>query len=291
MVSHQDNIRIIPRVDVKVDNVVKGVHLEGLRVLGSPHIFSHLYFQELADEIIFMDSVASLYGRNNLKAIVASAAKEIFIPMTVGGGIKSIEDAKELLESGADKVAINSALFDNPFLISDIANHNGSQCVVVSVDVIKEESGKYICLSENGREYTGQELFEWLDRVVDLGAGEILLTSVDREGTGLGYDINLVREVVDKCPIPVVACGGSGSSSHVKELIDGSGVEAISASSIFHYELATRGLDIGSLGGNKDFINKIQNIDASEIRKSIEPTSVLALKEYLNKQGIAVRTK
>jgi len=211
--------------------------------------------------------------------------------MTVGGGIRSVKDAQELLESGADKVAINSALFENPFLISDISNHYGSQCVVVSIDVVREDDGKYMCLSEGGREYTGQELFDWLNRVVDLGAGEILLTSVDREGTGSGYDLDLIKEVVDKCPIPVVACGGAGSFKDVEGLINNSGVSAVCASSIFHYDLAARELNIDSLGGNKNFINNIKSISIQELRKKIAPISILDLKRYLNKQGIPLRIK
>jgi cyclase len=291
VVDKHKSIRIIPRIDVKGENVVKGVHLEGLRVVGCPSIFSSIYYQEFADEIIFMDTVASLYGRNNLHEIVANAASKIFIPMTVGGGVRSIEDVRMLLEHGADKVAINTALFSNPDLIKNVADNFGSSCMVVSIDVIKSDAGDYECLTENGRENTGVELFEWLEKVIHYGAGEILLTSVDNEGTGLGFDIKLVEKVSNFCPIPVIACGGAGKKEHVLDVINKTDTDAVALSSILHYDLANRGLDVESKEGNKGFLKNIKGNNIKEIRKGISSTTVIKLKNYLSENSINLRIK
>tara|TARA_B110000008_G_scaffold266106_1_gene291933 strand:- start:6735 stop:7607 length:873 start_codon:yes stop_codon:yes gene_type:complete len=289
MVDGKKSVRIIPRIDVKGENVVKGVHLEGLRVVGYPSVFSSIYYQECADEIIFMDTVASLYGRNNLHNILANAASQIFIPLTVGGGVRSIEDVRMLLEHGADKVAINTALFSNPDLVKKVADNFGSSCMVVSIDVIKNETGAYECLTENGRENTGVELFEWLDKVINYGAGEVLLTSVDNEGTGLGFDKSLVEQVCNFCPIPVIACGGAGNKDHVLDLINNTGTDGVALSSILHYDLANRGLDVDSKEGNKGFLNNITTNKIQEIRKGISSTTVNELKSYLSTNGIKLR--
>ena len=289
MVDKHKSIRIIPRIDVKGENVVKGVHLEGLRVLGYPSVFSSIYYKEFADEIIFMDTVASLYGRNNLHDIVASAASEIFIPMTVGGGVRSIDDVRMLLEHGADKVAINTALFLNPDLIKNVADNFGSSCMVVSIDVIKSDSGVYECLSENGRENTGVELFGWLEKVINFGAGEVLLTSVDNEGTGLGFDTNLIEEVSNFCPIPVIACGGAGKKEHVLDVINKTDTGGVAISSILHYDLASRDLDVESKEGNKEFLRNIKGNKNHEIRKGITSTTVNELKSYLSSNSVHVR--
>ena len=284
-------IRIIPRLDIKGENVVKGVHLEGLRVLGSPSEFASRYYESGADEIIFMDSVASLYGRNNLHQIVSSVAEKIFIPMTVGGGVRSLDDVNILLRSGADKISINTALFSNPNLVYQVSDHFGSQCMVVSIDVVKKDTGKYECLTDNGREKTGVELFEWLEQVVDLGAGEILLTSVDREGTGKGCDVDLINSISTRCPLPLIVCGGIGSKEDVLSIAKKGNVDAISASSIFHYKLAKDFYGVHSTKvGNKDFLIQLQKSN-KQIRKGINPVSIHELKRYLckNKINLSIR--
>jgi cyclase len=277
-------IRIIPRIDVKGVNVVKGIHLEGLRVLGNPSEFASNYYNSGADELIFMDSVASLYGRNNLHNIVSKVAEEIFIPMTVGGGIRSLDNVKTLLQSGADKVAINTALFTDPFLISEVSDYFGSQCMVVSIDTVRVQKDKYECLTDNGRERTGVDLFKWIERVVELGAGEILLTSVDNEGTGIGYDTDLLHKISKVCPpIPVIFCGGAGNKNHVLSAVKTGNIDGIVASSIFHYDLIKDGLiDIKNLTeeGNKNFLMQLQN-GTTNIKKNINPISILKLKEFL----------
>lgn len=288
--SLNNKIRIIPRLDVKGKNVVKGVHLEGLRVVGEPGKFAHQYYCDGADEIIYMDSVASLYGRNNLHDIVSQAAEQIFIPMTVGGGIRDLDDVSALLKAGADKVAVNTALFKTPELVSRIADRFGTQCMVVSIDVVKREDGFYVCLSDNGREDTGVELMSWVDRVIRLGAGEILLTSVDNEGTGLGYDIELVRRVADFSSVPVIACGGAGNASHVIEAVESGHADAVSIASILHYEMVTRENQNNQTSeGNKAFLEHARSQTGSELRKGITPINIMDLKDKLRARGICIR--
>ena len=287
LIESRNKIRIIPRLDIKGENLVKGVHLEGLRVLGNPGQFASKYYAGGADEIIFMDSVASLYGRNNLHHIVKSVAKEIYIPMTVGGGIRSLKDIENLLMSGADKVAINTALFKNPDLVSQVSKHFGAQCMVVSIDVVKENNGKYMCLTDNGRERSGFELFEWVKKVVDLGAGELLLTSVDREGTGRGYDVDLTKNVSSAVNIPVITCGGGGSKEHILEVASSGNADAIAVSSMFHYDTVNKILNHkASDTGNKDFLNRTIN---EIMRKGIDSCSIHHLKTFLYSNNILIR--
>ncbi|MBS3067615.1 tRNA-dihydrouridine synthase [Candidatus Micrarchaeota archaeon] len=227
-------IRIIPRLDIKGPNLVKGIHLEGLRVLGKPWNFAYRYYQEGADELIYMDVVASLYGRNNLTEIVKKTAENIFIPLTVGGGIRTVEDIKTLLRAGADKVAINTAAIHNPDLIKEGAEIFGSQCIVSAIEA-KYMNGRYEAMTDNGREKTSKDVFKWVQEVVNLGAGEILLTSVDRDGTGFGYDLELVRKITESVSVPVIAHGGCGKPEHITNIIKKSNADAICASTIFHY--------------------------------------------------------
>ena len=188
-------VRLIARLDIKGPNLIKGVHLEGLRVVGSPNEYAVRYYEQGADELIYMDSVASLYARNHLGEIIKAAAKDIFIPMTVGGGIRSIDDATEILRSGADKVAINTAAVADPTLISKLAQKFGSQCVVLSIEAKKNTNSEWEVLTENGRERSGLNVVSWAIQGFEYGAGEILLTSVDMEGTRKGFDCDLVRAV------------------------------------------------------------------------------------------------
>ena len=286
----QKKIRVIPRLDVKGTNVVKGVHLEGLRVVGEPSKFAEAYYLDGADEIVYMDSVASLYGRNNLHNIVSQAAEHIFIPLTVGGGIRTLEDVQSLLKAGADKVAINTALFKTPELITQVAQRFGSQCMVVSIDVVKNDRGQYVCLTDNGREETGVELMSWVDKVIDLGAGEILLTSVDQEGTGQGFDLQLIERVSNHAPIPVVACGGAGNNNHVLDVIERGCADAVSVASILHYEmLARENQSNETVEGNKAFLQRVQSQVSGELRRGIESTTVRALKDCLADHGVGVR--
>jgi cyclase len=198
-------VRLIARLDIKGENLIKGVHLEGLRVIGSPSKYAQKYYNQGADELIFMDTVASLYGRNHLSEIIKLVAKDIFIPMTVGGGIRSVEDAVSILRCGADKVAINTAAVARPKLISEISYALGSQAIVLSIEAKRVGENKWEIYTDNGRESTGIDAIEWSIRGEKLGAGEILLTSVDYEGTRKGFDLDLIKAVTGSVSIPVIA--------------------------------------------------------------------------------------
>lgn len=232
-------VRLIARLDIKGPNLIKGVHLEGLRVIGSPNEYALKYYEQGADELIYMDSVASLYGRNHLGEIIKDAAKNIFIPMTVGGGIRSIEDATEILRSGADKVAINTAAVADPNLITKLAQKFGSQCVVLSIEAKRKSSDSWEVLTENGRERSGIDAVEWAKQGCNYGAGEILLTSVDMEGTKKGFDCQLIKAVSSQIEIPVIASGGMGRLSDAVDAIEKGEASAVAMADILHYGKAT----------------------------------------------------
>ncbi|RHX78277.1 imidazole glycerol phosphate synthase subunit HisF [Leptospira yasudae] len=234
-------IRLIARLDIKGPNLIKGVHLEGLRVIGSPAEYAHKYYHQGADELIYIDCVASLYGRNNLSEIVEDSVKDIFVPLTVGGGIRSVEDATRLLRSGADKVAINTAAVANPNLISEISRKFGSQCMVLSVQAKQVADKKWEAYTDNGRERTGMDVIEWVRKAVDLGTGEILLTSIDREGTRKGFDIDLVHAVTNVVSVPVIASGGMGTPEHFIEVVKQGEADAVAMADILHYNRSTIG--------------------------------------------------
>ena len=233
------NIRIIARLDVKTKNLVKGIQIEGLRKLGPPNIFAQKYYESGIDEIIYMDIVASLYERNSLIPIIEQASQNIFIPMTVGGGIRSVENAREALYSGADKVAVNTAAIKNPNLISQIADRFGSQCMVLSIEAKNTGKNSWEAYYDNGREKTGINVLEWVKEAEDRGAGEILLTSVDREGTATGMDVDLISNICERVSIPVIASGGVGNIDHVKEVIKNTNISGIAIAKILHYENTT----------------------------------------------------
>lgn len=231
--------RLIARLDVKAPNLVKGIHLEGLRVMGDPQEFATRYYEQGANELIYIDIVASLYGRNNLTDIVRRAAENVFIPITVGGGIRSADDVKELLRCGADKVAINTMATKNPQLIKDVARRFGSQCMVLSIEAIKTPEGWWEVYTENGREKTGLNVMDWVQQGVELGAGEILLTSIDREGTRKGFDIDLTRQIAQMVPVPVIASGGLGTLDHLTEVIEVGCADAVAVADALHYNRLT----------------------------------------------------
>jgi imidazole glycerol-phosphate synthase subunit HisF len=232
-------IRLIARLDIKGPNLIKGIHLEGLRVIGAPNKYALRYYEQGADELIYMDCVASLYGRNSLDDIIQDAARNVFIPMTVGGGIRSVEDATNLLRCGADKVAVNTAAVANPKLISDIARRFGSQCMVLSVEAKQMGPDRWEAYTDNGRERTGLNVIDWIKKGVELGAGEILLTSVDREGTRKGFDVSLVQAVTKEVSVPVIASGGMGKPEDLIDTVFKGSADAIAMADILHYDRAT----------------------------------------------------
>lgn len=229
------NIRLIARLDIKGPNLIKGIHLEGLRVVGDPQVFARKYYEQGADEFIYMDTVASLYGRNNLQDIVRRAARDVYVPMTVGGGLRSIEDVREILRSGADKVAINTAAVARPQLIAEVAQRFGSQCMVLGIEAKRLVQNKWEVYTDNGREHTGLDVIEWCQRGCELGAGEILLTSVDQEGTRKGFDYELVDAVARAVSVPVIASGGMGAPTHMLDVVR-HGADAVAMADVLHYD-------------------------------------------------------
>ncbi|OUR98819.1 imidazole glycerol phosphate synthase subunit HisF [Halobacteriovorax marinus] len=232
-------IRLIARLDIKGPNLIKGINLEGVRVIGCPHNFAKDYYLQGADELIYMDAVASLYGRNSLGEIVENVTKDVFIPITVGGGIRSIEDVNHILRCGADKVAINTAAISRPELISEVAEKFGSQCMVLSVEAKFKEEGKWEAYVDNGREPTGLDVSEWVKKAVTLGAGEVMLTSIDKEGTKKGFDINLVKVISEVVNVPIIACGGMGKNIHLEDVVKIGGADAVAFASVLHYKKTT----------------------------------------------------
>jgi cyclase len=235
------NIRLIARLDIKGSNLIKGIHLEGLRVIGSPQEHALKYYLQGADELIYIDCVASLYGRNHLSDIISHAARDIFIPMTVGGGIRSVDDVCQILRAGADKVAVNTAALTNPTLITEIAERFGSQCMVLSVEAKQIDSQRWEAYSCGGRERSGKDVLEWVREAVSLGAGEILITSIDREGTRKGFDVPLMKAISSVVSVPLIASGGLGKPYDIVEVVDSGGADAVAMADILHYNRATIG--------------------------------------------------
>ncbi|NQY24645.1 MAG: imidazole glycerol phosphate synthase subunit HisF [Campylobacteraceae bacterium] len=246
--------RIIPCLDVKDGRVVKGVNFVGLRDAGDPVEVAKRYNNEGADEITFLDITASVENRDTIVDIVRDVAKEVFIPLTVGGGIRKLDDIYKLLNVGCDKVSINSSAVSNPDFINEASKRFGSQCIVVAIDVKKVADGSYHVFVKGGREDTGLDALVWAKEVYNRGAGEILLTSMDTDGAKTGYELNITSAISSLLDIPVIASGGAGTMGHIKEAFD-CGASAALAASIFHF-------------------------------KEID---IMDLKRYLDSNGIAVR--
>jgi cyclase len=278
--------RIIARLDIKGPNLVKGIHLEGLRVLGKPEDFARYYYENGADELFYQDVVASLYERNSLNDLISRTAKEIFIPLTVGGGIRNVEDIRSILRAGADKVCINTAAIKNPELIREASRVFGSSTIVVSIEAIKQTDGSYLAYTDNGREHSGFEVVEWAKRVEELGAGEIVITSVDREGSGLGYDIELTKKVSDAVSIPVIAHGGAGCEEDVRKVIQEGMADAVALASVIHYDYIENNIlsAIGKEEGNTEFLK------SGKTFSKIKPNTIKKIKKYLSDESISIRS-
>ena len=227
--------RIIPCLDVDQGRVVKGVQFEGIRDAGDPVEISRLYNQKGADEITFLDITASHENRATTYDTVSRMASEVFIPLTVGGGVRNTENIRDLLLAGADKVSINTAAVLEPEFVKKAADKFGSQCIVVAIDAKQVESDRWEIFTHGGRKPTGLDALEWARRMVDYGAGEILLTSMDRDGTRDGFDLDLTRSVADAVTIPVIASGGVGNLQHLVDGVIEGHAEAVLAASIFHF--------------------------------------------------------
>jgi cyclase len=226
--------RIIPCLDITEGRVVKGVNFINIRDAGDPVGWARKYDREGADELVFLDITATSDKRDILIEVVEKVSDEIFIPFTVGGGIRNVEDMRKILKAGADKVSINTSAVQNPELIRDGALHYGTQCIVVAVDV-KREAGGFRVYVKGGREKTDIDALFWCRRAEELGAGELLVTSMDRDGTRDGYDVDLLREITSRVNIPVIASGGCGELAHLYDAIVGGGSSAVLAASIYHY--------------------------------------------------------
>lgn len=278
------NKRVIARLDVKNDALVKGIHLEGLRVLGKPEQFAFHYYSEGIDELLYMDVVASLYGRNSLNDLVRDTAKSIFVPLTVGGGIRNATDVRELLRSGADKVAINTAATKSPDLIRELAESFGSSTIVVAIETICDDSGRYMVYIDNGRQHTGLDAVEWAQQAEALGAGELIVTSVDNEGTGKGFDLGIISQICNAVSIPIIAHGGAGKPNDLSRVLKETEADAACVASILHYDAVQRiEQDLSTVSGNKNFITSGRD------KKNLTSSSVAAIKDCLRENGIQVR--
>ncbi len=235
--------RIIPCLDVKDNRVVKGTNFVGLRDAGDPVELAALYDAELADELVFLDITASYEQRNTMIDVVEQTASQVFMPLTVGGGIRTAADVRNMLKAGADKVSLNTAAVNNPALITEAAKQFGSQCVVLAVDARQTGPERWEVYIHGGRTPTGKDVLTWVKEAVDLGAGEILLTSMDKDGTKDGYDIPLTCAVAESIPVPVIASGGAGEMQHFYEALTAGKADAVLAASVFHYgQFSIRGV-------------------------------------------------
>ena len=227
--------RIIPCLDVTAGRVVKGTNFVALRDAGDPVEIARRYDEQGADEITFLDITASSDDRDIILHIVEAVASQVFIPLTVGGGVRQVEDVRRLLNAGADKVSMNTAAVNNPQLVADASAKVGAQCIVVAVDAKQTSPGRWEVFTHGGRKNTGLDAIEWVRKVESLGAGEILLTSMDRDGTKAGFDLALTRAVADAVGIPVIASGGVGTLQHLADGVTQGRADAVLAASIFHY--------------------------------------------------------
>lgn len=228
--------RIIPCLDVKAGRVVKGTNFVGLQDAGDPVELAHIYDEEAADELVFLDITASVEQRKAMLDVINRTAGEVFMPLTVGGGISTVLDIRNALNAGADKTSLNTAAVKNPELISEGARLFGSQCIVLAVDAKRMAENKWEVYVNGGRTPTGLDVLEWVKHAVSLGAGEILLTSMDCDGTKNGYDIPLTRAVSEAVPVPVIASGGAGELEHFHDVLTAGKADAVLAASVFHYK-------------------------------------------------------
>jgi len=273
-------IRIIPKLDIKNGNLIKGINLEGLRVLGDPISFAQNYYNQGADEIIYIDNVATLYGTNNLTKFVRNTAKKIFIPLTVGGGIKNLKDIEQMLKNGADKISINSAAIDNIQLIRKASKVFGSSTIVSNIECIKIKEKYYISKS-NGRDLVNVDPVIWAKKLEDNGIGEIILTSVNSEGLQKGFDITLTKKISDKIKVPIIVHGGAGNFQHVFDVIKKTKISGVSISSLLHYDTYM------TFPFKKKEIGNFYFLENSKKRKSL--SKLKKLKLFLKRRNVSVR--
>jgi cyclase len=257
-----------------------------LRVLGKPDNFARYYYENGADELIYMDAVASLYGRNSLLDIIEKTAREIFIPLTVGGGLRNIDDIRAVLRAGADKVSLNTAVISNPDLIHEASRTFGSSTIVASIEAIRKSDGAYEAYVNYGRDRTDVDVFEWARRAVELGAGELMVTSINQEGTGEGFDLELTRRIAESVSVPVIAGGGAGNLNDVLDVINRGKAEAVALASILHYNFIryVRATDEDyTQEGNIEFLKRGRTFS------KIEDATLEEIKVFLSKHGVDCR--
>ena len=271
-------MRIMPRLDVKGEKLVKGIHLEGLKVLGSVEDFANQYYHDGADELLYIDAVASLYGRNSIHATITNAAKSIFVPLVVGGGIRTVDDITQVLQAGADKVAINSAAVNRPEFIREAASMFGSSTIAVSIDVKRGSKGELFVYTDNGRENSGKVLMPWAEQAIAEGAGEILITSIDRDGTGEGFSLEILESLKNKINVPLVVSGGFGNCNDVIEADAKCRLDGVAIGSMLHYALTEANSQEGQVkieGG------EFQILADAVTNQRIIPTKIRELKSTL----------
>lgn len=277
---NKNNIRIIPKLDIKNGTLIKGIGLEGLRVLGDPYDFAKKYYEDGADEILYMDNVATLYGTNNLTKFVKKTAKDIFIPLTVGGGIKNLKNIEKLLINGADKVSINSEFVVNKKFIKEAVKNFGSSTIVATIELNKIKN-KYFITTSNGRDLYEKNPVQWAKELEDTGVGEIILTSVNNEGLRSGFDIPITKKISEIVKVPVIAHGGCGNIDHIINLIKKTNVTGVALASILHYtSIKKKQKNFNLKTGNTNFLQNAHKNYKNIIKK---------IKNELRKNGIKIR--
>jgi len=277
---NKNNIRIIPKLDIKNGTLIKGIGLEGLRVLGDPYDFAKKYYEDGADEILYMDNVATLYGTNNLTKFVKKTAKDIFIPLTVGGGIKNLKNIEKLLVNGADKVSINSEFVVNKKFIEEAVKNFGSSTIVATIESNKIKN-EYFITTSNGRDLYKKNPVQWAKELEDTGVGEIILTSVNNEGLKSGFDVPIIKKISEIVKIPVIAHGGCGNIDHIINLIKKTNVTGVALASILHYASIKKKPNTFNLKtGNTNFLQNAHKNYKNIIKK---------IKNELRKNGIKIR--
>ena len=280
--KNKNFIRIIPKLDIKNGLLIKGINLEGLRVLGNPFDFAQYYYSNLADEICYIDSVATLYGTNNLSSFISNTAKNIFIPISVGGGIRSISDIERIFEAGGDKVSLNSAIIENLNFLKKIVKIFGSANITVIIEYIKIKN-KYFITKSTGRDLINIDPVSWAKKVEEHGAGEIFLTSINHEGMKKGFDLPIINKITSKATIPVIAHGGAGTIDHILELVRKTNVSGVALSGLLHYDIAHLFKKPLLKIGNFNYLNSLDK------KKRKEKNILISIKKQLNSKGFNVR--